>query len=593
MKNRYRSEYCGELNKKHLGREVMLAGWIHRKRDHGGLIFVDLRDHTGICQMVFNPEKYAEPYNIVNGLRVESVISVKGIIVERSPETVNSRLPTGEIEVAVAYVEVESPAEVLPFQIADEDNVGEELRLKYRFLDLRREALHKNIIYRSRIINFIRQHLSAREFTEISTPILTCSSPEGARDYLVPSRVHKGKFYALPQAPQQFKQLLMVAGFHRYFQIAPCFRDEDSRADRSPGEFYQLDLEMSFCTQEDIFCVVENLFTEMTKKLSDKKIMFDPFPRFSYEDAMNRFGTDKPDIRFGLEMKDVTQIFRNSGFNAFQSNTAKGKTVKALVVPGLADNPRAFFDRAEAYAKELGAGGLAYIVMKEGNLKSPILKFLGEEEKKQLVACLKLKDGDVIFFGAGKWEKTCNIMGLMRIYFAKVIDCIPQDVMAFCWVVDFPMYGYNEDLKKIEFSHNPFSMPQGGMDDLLNKNPLDIKAFQYDIICNGVELSSGAIRNHKPEIMYKAFEIAGYKKDEVDRNFGHMIKAFKYGAPPHGGIAPGIDRIIMLFSDSPNIREVIAFPMNQKAQDLMVGAPSEVKDEQLKELGIRIVDEQE
>ncbi|MBN2190896.1 MAG: aspartate--tRNA ligase [Candidatus Aureabacteria bacterium] len=593
MNNKYRSEYCGGLNKKYLGKKVRLAGWIHRKRDHGGLIFVDLRDHTGICQLVFNPEKNKGPYGIVNGLRVESVISVDGDVVERSPETVNPRLATGEIEVSVTGIEVESSAEVLPFQIADEENVGEELRLKFRFLDLRREALHKNIIYRSKIINFIRQHLSSREFTEISTPILTCSSPEGARDYLVPSRIHKGKFYALPQAPQQFKQLLMISGFHRYFQIAPCFRDEDSRADRSPGEFYQLDLEMSFCTQEDVFSVVENLFIEMTEQLSDKQIMFKPFPRFSYEEAMNKFGTDKPDIRFGLEMKDVTQVFRNSEFKAFQNNTSKGKTVKALVVPGLADSPRSFFDKSEAYAKELGAGGLAYITMKDGKLKSPILKFFGEEEKNQLLSTLELKDGDAVFFGAGKWDKTCNIMGLMRTYFAKAVNCIPQNVMAFCWVVDFPMYEYNEDLKKIEFSHNPFSMPQGGMDDLLNKDPLDIKAFQYDIVCNGVELSSGAIRNHKPEIMYKAFEIAGYKRDEVDRNFGHMIKAFKYGAPPHGGIAPGIDRIVMLFSDSPNIREVIAFPMNQKAQDLMVGAPSEVKKEQLKELGIRIEDKEE
>ncbi|MCK5655433.1 MAG: aspartate--tRNA ligase [Candidatus Aureabacteria bacterium] len=589
--NKYRTEYCGKLRKKDFGKEVKLAGWIHRKRDHGSLIFVDLRDHTGICQLVFNPENEIKSYETVEKLRLESVISVSGKVVKRSPEAVNPKIETGEIEVFIKDVEVESSAEVLPFQIADEEPVGEEVRLKYRFLDLRKNQLHKNIIYRSKIISFIRQYLSSIEFTEINTPILTCSSPEGARDYLVPSRIHKGKFYALPQAPQQFKQLLMVAGFHRYFQIAPCFRDEDSRADRSPGEFYQLDLEMSFCTQEEVFEIVDGLFKELTKQLSDKKLMFDSFPRIPYADAMNKYGTDKPDIRYGLEIKDVTSVFVKSGFKAFQKQTGKGKTVKALVIPGLLGKPRSFFDNAEAYAKELGAGGLAYIIKDKGMLKSPILKFLSEGEKENLTQFLSLKDGEVVFFGAGDWERTCEIMGHMRVYFAKATMCIPPNTMAFCWVTDFPMYKYNEELKKIEFSHNPFSMPQGGMKALLEKSPLDIKAFQYDIICNGVELSSGAIRNHRPDIMYKAFEIAGYLKKDVDSSFGHMIRAFEFGAPPHGGIAPGIDRIVMLYSNAPNIREVIAFPMNQRAQDLMVGAPSAVKEEQLKELGIQIVEE--
>ncbi|MFN3386936.1 MAG: aspartate--tRNA ligase [Candidatus Thermochlorobacter sp.] len=583
----YRTHFCGMLRREHISEEVKLAGWIHRKRDHGGLIFVDLRDHTGICQLVFEPE-HAEIFHQIEHLRVESVITVQGKVVPRAEDTINEHLPTGEIEVRASALTVENAAAPMPFPIADEVPTSEELRLKYRFLDLRHEHLHENILYRSKMIFEIRKYLVGLGFNEIQTPILTCSSPEGARDYLVPSRLHPGKFYALPQAPQQFKQLLMVAGFDKYFQIAPCFRDEDARADRSPGEFYQLDMEMSFITQDELFEVLEGLFDHLTKTLSHKRIMQLPFPRIKYFDAMNRYGSDKPDLRNPLAIEDVTDIFVGSSFKVFAQNTGKGKCIKALVLKGKANEPRLFYDKAEDYAKtELGLPGLAYIRYRENEVQSPIYKFLSETEKARLIERLQLHTGDVVFFAAGAWEKTCKAMGAIRNYFGKNYP-LDKDLLAYCWIVDFPMYEYNEEQKKIDFSHNPFSMPQGGLEALLTQDPLEVIAYQYDIVCNGIELSSGAIRNHKPEIMYKAFEIAGYTKEEVDAKFGHMIRAFEHGAPPHGGIAPGIDRIVMLYRDEHNIREVIAFPMNQKAQDLMTGAPSPVSEKQLRELHIKL-----
>jgi aspartyl-tRNA synthetase len=587
--NQYRTHHCGALGKGNVGEQVRLSGWIHRRRDHGGVLFIDLRDHYGLTQLVLHPST-VEVYEKFQRLHTESVISIQGEVLARSEETINPKMITGEIEVVVRLGEVESEAGVTPFQIAADEKVNEDLRLKYRFLDLRREQLHKNIMMRSRVINYIRQHLAAREFNEIQTPILTCSSPEGARDYLVPSRVHPGMFYALPQAPQQFKQLLMVSGFDKYFQIAPCFRDEDARADRSPGEFYQLDMEMSFITQDDLFAELELMFEKMTSALTNKKIVQVPFPRITYTDSMNRYGSDKPDLRYGYEMTEVGDIFEGSGFKAFNGLTAKGKTLKALVIPETANEPRSFFDKAEVHAKEQGALGLGYIIFKEDGPKGPIVKFLSEEQIANLVARCHIKTGDTVFFGAGDWLKTCTIMGRMRQFFASKLLQLPSDVLHFCWIVDFPMFEYNEEEKKIDFSHNPFSMPQGGMDALLNKDPLDIFAFQYDIVCNGIELSSGAIRNHKPEIMYKAFEVAGYGPEVVDQKFGHMINAFKFGAPPHGGIAPGLDRIVMIYCDEPSIREVIAFPMNGKAQDVMMGAPSPVYPQQLRELSIKIVD---
>ncbi|MCS6989301.1 MAG: aspartate--tRNA ligase [Chloroherpetonaceae bacterium] len=584
----YRTHFCGELRKSNVSETVKLAGWVHRKRDHGGLIFIDLRDHTGIAQIVFEPH-LSDIFRQVEHLRVESVICVEGAVIARAEDAINPNLPTGEVEVVVKSLSVESAAEPMPFPIADDVPTSEELRLKYRFLDLRREKLHRNILYRSKIISEIRRYLWELGFNEIQTPILTSSSPEGARDYLVPSRLHPGKFYALPQAPQQFKQLLMVAGFDKYFQIAPCFRDEDARADRSPGEFYQLDMEMSFITQDDLFKVLEGLFEHITTTLSQKRIMQLPFPRIKYLDAMNRYGSDKPDLRNPLVIDDVTAIFKNSSFKVFASNAEAGRCVKALKLKGRANEPRLFFDKAEEFAKkELGLPGLAYIRYKEnGEVQSPIYKFLSDAEKEALINALRIETGDVVFFAAGAWEKTCKAMGAMRNYFAPLFE-LDKDLLAFCWIVDFPMFEYNEEEKKIDFSHNPFSMPQGGLEALLTKNPLEILAYQYDIVCNGIELSSGAIRNHKPEIMYKAFEIAGYSKEEVDKKFGHMIRAFQHGAPPHGGIAPGIDRIVMLYADESNIREVIAFPMNQKAQDLMTGAPSEVTPKQLRELHIKL-----
>ncbi|MBF0243721.1 MAG: aspartate--tRNA ligase [Planctomycetes bacterium] len=589
VENQYRTHTCGELDKESTGSTVRLSGWVDRKRDHGGVVFVDLRDHYGVTQVVFRPDR-AEAFSVIDGVRTESVITVCGEVLPRSADTINPKMKTGEIEVSVVGVELLSSAEVTPFVISGEDKVGEEIRLKYRYLDLRRKKIHDNIAYRSKVSSAIRAHLIERGFNEIQTPILTCSSPEGARDFLVPSRLNPGKFYALPQAPQQFKQLLMVAGFDKYFQIAPCFRDEDSRADRSPGEFYQLDMEMSFITQEDLFRELEMLLEHLVTTLTNKSIKAFPFERLTYEESMNGYGTDKPDLRYGMKMIEVAEIFSEAGFKSFQGLNVKGKALKAMVVEETANEPRSFFDKAEAYAKDLGAAGLGYIIIKEDGPKGPISKFLSEAQIDSLKAACGAKVGDTIFFGGGDWRKTCDLMGMMRRYFAEKKLHLDNSELAFCWIVDFPMYEWSEEEKKIEFSHNPFSMPQGEMEALQSGDPLEIKAFQYDIVCNGIELSSGAIRNHRPEVMYKAFEIAGYTKEAVDREFGHMISAFKFGAPPHGGIAPGLDRLVMIFSDEPSIREVIAFPMNGKAQDLMMNAPSAVTPEQLRELGIRLME---
>jgi aspartyl-tRNA synthetase len=586
LHNRFRSHYCGLLSPKLEHSPVRLAGWVHRKRDHGGLIFIDLRDHTGISQLVIQPEQQAL-FAKAEQLHLESVICIEGMVVRRSYGAVNPRLASGEIEVVVSQITIESNANPLPFPVADDVPTSEELRLKYRFIDLRREKIHENIIFRSRLTAVIRHYLEEKEFIEIQTPILTSSSPEGARDFLVPSRLHPGKFYALPQAPQQFKQLLMVSGFPRYFQIAPCFRDEDARADRSPGEFYQLDMEMAFIEQDDLFTILEGMIEHLTRTMSKKRIVQFPFPRISYKEVMNRFGTDKPDLRIPLEIQDVTPLFVDSGFKVFANNTVAGSCVKALVLKGHGNESRLFYDKAEKRAKELGSGGLAYIQFKEEGPKGPVVKFLSEENLATLKSHLALETGDVVFFGAGKWESTCKIMGGMRSWFGDFFT-LDKDELSFCWIVDFPMFEYNEEAKKIDFSHNPFSMPQGEMEALETMSPLDILAYQYDIVCNGIELSSGAIRNHKPDIMYKAFGIAGYSREEVDQRFGHMIEAFKLGAPPHGGIAPGLDRLVMILCDELNIREVIAFPMNQQAQDLMMSSPSEVTPVQLRELHLKI-----
>jgi aspartyl-tRNA synthetase len=585
----YRSHTCGELRKSHVGERVKLAGWVDRVRDHGRIIFVDLRDHYGIAQIVFDQKSDEKLFAEASKLKPESVVFLHGEVVERSEETVNKNIPTGEIEVRATWLEIDSLVELLPFPINDESvSLPEELRLKYRFLDLRRKILHENIMLRSRIIYEIRTYMYEVGFTEFQTPILTVSSPEGARDYLVPSRLHPGRFYALPQAPQQYKQLIMCAGFDKYFQIAPCFRDEDARADRSPGEFYQLDVEMSFIAQDDLFKVLQGLFEHLTNKISTKKIQQIPFPRITYTDAMNWYGTDKPDIRFDLKAIDVTSLFVDSAFEVFANNTRKGCCIKAIVLENSANEPRGFFDKLDGYARELGSEGLAHLAYKADGLKGRILKFLSEKEVNELKTNLGLKVGDTVFLLAGKWKETCRIAGQLRLHLAQERNLIPKDLLAFCWIVDFPMYEWNEEEHKIEFSHNPFSMPQGGLESLLKKDPLEILAYQYDIVCNGVELSSGAIRNHRPDIMYEAFRIAGYSEEDVEESFGHMLRAFQYGAPPHGGIAPGIDRIVMIYADEPNIREVIMFPMNQKAQELMVGSPAEVSAKQLKELHLKI-----
>ncbi len=582
----FRTQTCGGLRKSDVGQKAKLAGWIHSVRDHGGVIFIDLRDHYGKTQIVVNPKM--DFYQELEKWRVETVVSFTGTVVARTPETVNPKLATGEIELVAEEMEVLGETDQIPFQVAKDEQAPEALRLEYRFLDLRRDELHNNIVLRSKVIQTIREKMWEMGFNEYQTPILTSSSPEGARDYLVPSRVHPGQFYALPQSPQQFKQLLMVAGFDKYFQVAPCFRDEDARADRSPGEFYQLDIEMSFATQEDVFKVCEDLLMAVFNKYSTKKVTQAPFPRIPFREAMEKYGSDKPDLRNPLFMIDLSEFFRNAGFKAFASTVANGGVVKGMRVPGVVGvQPRTFYDKMEAFAKENGAKGLGYIMWtKEGEIKGPIAKFLKPEELVELAKIAEIENGDALFFMCDTRAKANELGGKVRAKFAERLNLIDPDVFNFCWIVDFPFFEKDEETGAIIFSHNPFSMPQGGMDALLNKQPLDILAYQYDIVCNGIELSSGAVRNHMPELMYKAFEMTGYSREVVDSKFGGMIKAFKLGAPPHAGVAPGIDRMVMLLTDSPNIREVIAFPFNQQAQDLMMNAPSEVDMKQLRELRI-------
>ena len=582
----YRTHNCGELRKCDVGKKVRLAGWIHSVRDHGGVIFIDLRDHYGLTQVVIDPEQSF--YQALDRWRVESVVRFDGEVLARSAETVNPKLATGEIEIRATDMEMLGEAEVLPFQVAKDDSAPEAMRLKYRFLDLRKDKLHSNIILRSKVIAEIRRYMTDLGFNEFQTPILTASSPEGARDYLVPSRLHPGKFYALPQAPQQFKQLLMVSGFDRYFQIAPCFRDEDARADRSPGEFYQLDVEMSFVEQDDIFKVIEGLIADVFTKFGKKKFAPPPFPRIPYRESMRRFGSDKPDLRNPLEMIDVSELFRGCEFKAFASTVESGGVVRAIRAPQVAGKPRKFFDDMIKFAQENGAKGMAYIIWTAEGEKSPIVKFLSREIIDGLKAAGGVQEGDALFFLADRESLVQKIGGAVIPELGRQLDLIDQNEFKFCWIVDFPMFERDEETGEIIFSHNPFSMPQGGLEALNTKEPLDILAWQYDIVCNGIELSSGAIRNHVPEIMYRAFEIAGYDRSVVDRKFGGMISAFKLGAPPHGGIAPGVDRMVMLLADEPNIREVIAFPFNQQAEDLMMNAPSEVTLKQLRELHIEV-----
>ena len=585
----YRTHSCGELRESHVGERVKLSGWIHRKRDHGNLLFVDLRDHYGITQIVSDVAD--EAFKRLEGLRVESVITVEGEIVRRAADAVNPNLATGQIEVHADRVEVQSHAQELPLPVFGDQEYPEEIRLRYRYLDLRRERLHNNIILRSKVISSIRRRMIEQDFVEFQTPILTASSPEGARDYLVPSRVHPGKFYALPQAPQMFKQLIMVAGFDRYFQIAPCFRDEDARADRSPGEFYQLDFEMSFVTQDDVFAAIEPVLAGVFEEFANgrKVTPAGQFPRIPYKEAMLKYGSDKPDLRNPILISDVSTHFQGSGFGLFARIVEGGGVVRAIPAPGTAGQSRKFFDDMNDWARSEGHAGLGYITQKNGELGGPIAKNHGEEATRKLVAELGLGPDDGIFFAAGKPDQAARLAGAARTRVAEQLDLIARDRFDFCWIVDFPMFEYDEETKKVDFSHNPFSMPQGGLEALESKDPLDILAFQYDIVCNGVELSSGAIRNHRPDIMYKAFEIAGYSQQDVDTNFSGMINAFKFGAPPHGGSAPGIDRIVMLLADEPNLREVVLFPMNQRAEDLMMGAPGEVTAKQLRELHIRLV----
>ncbi|MFI0737949.1 aspartate--tRNA ligase [Streptomyces sp. NPDC021100] len=580
--HRYRSHTCGELRAADVDTDVRLSGWLHNRRDLGGILFIDLRDHHGLVQLVARP---GTPANEALGrLTKETVVRIDGRVMSRGAENVNPDLPTGEIEVEVTEVEVLGAAEPLPFTINTEDGVNEERRLEYRFLDLRRERMHRNIMLRGAVIRAIREKMTAQGFNELATPILSATSPEGARDFLVPSRLHAGKFYALPQAPQQFKQLLMIAGFDRYFQIAPCFRDEDARADRSPGEFYQLDMEMSFVEQEDVFQVIEKVMTELFEEFGNGRHVTSPFPRIPFREAMLKYGSDKPDLRAKLELVDISDVFAGSEFKAFA-----GKHVRALAVPSVQDQPRKFFDGLGEFAVEQGAKGLAWVrVGEDGTLSGPIAKFLTEENVKVLTERLGLAAGHAVFFGAGEFDEVSKIMGAVRVEAAKRAGQFEENVFRFCWIVDFPMFEKDEETGKIEFSHNPFSMPQGGLEALETMDPLDILAWQYDIVCNGVELSSGAIRNHEPEVMYKAFGIAGYSQEEVEREFGGMLRAFKFGAPPHGGIAPGVDRIVMLLADEPNIRETIAFPLNGNAQDLLMGAPSEVDDSRLKELHLSL-----
>ncbi len=584
---KYRTHLCSDLSIKNLNQDVILSGWVDTIRDHGNLLFIDLRDNYGITQCVVDAQH--EHFNELSQINNESVIKIFGKVLNRSDETINKNIKTGHIEIKIEKYELLSKSETLPLPVNSDIEYGEEIRLKYRFLDLRRNKLHSNILLRNKIISDIRKKMNERGFIEFQTPILTSSSPEGARDYIVPSRIHNGKFYALPQAPQQFKQLLMIAGFDKYFQIAPCFRDEDSRADRSPGEFYQLDFEMSFVNQEDVFNAIEPVLYEVfNENKKSNKIIVSPFPfkRIPYLESLEKYGTDKPDLRNPLIISDYTNTFKGSNFKIFSQQIEKGCVVKGIIVQNTADKPRSFFDKLNNWAREEGAAGLGYISLIDNNFKGPIAKNLSEEQLKSL----KLNNNDSIFFVCDNLKDSQIFSGKVRDKICNDLNLLNKNVFEFCWIVDFPMFETDEKTNKIQFSHNPFSMPQGEMESLENKDPLEIKAYQYDIVCNGVELSSGAIRNHKPEIMYKAFEIAGYSKKDLEDKFSGMLNALKFGAPPHGGSAPGIDRMVMLLADEPNIREVIAFPMNQQAMDLMMDAPASIDKERLEELGIKLID---
>ena len=589
--NKYRSHNCNEISKKDVGNKIHLSGWINKKRDHGNLLFIDLRDNYGITQCIIDKEN--SNFNVLEKIQLETVIKIVGKVVDRSNETINKDINTGEVEIVIENFTILGKCNELPMPVFTDQEYAEEIRLKYRFLDLRRKKIHENIILRSKVISFIRNEMEKLGFLEFQTPILTSSSPEGARDFLVPSRLNPGKFYALPQAPQQFKQLIMVSGFDKYFQIAPCFRDEDARADRSPGEFYQLDIEMSFVEQEDVFKIVEMLLVNTFKKFSNKKLMFDDFPRISYSDALLKYGTDKPDLRNPLLINDITEIFSREdvSFEIFKKLVKSGSKVRCIVTKNTKEKPRSFFDNIDKWAKDQGASGLAYFTIEKNNeisAKGPIGKFFTKEALEEIMEKTKAEEGDSIFLACGKQKELERITSLARDKIARDLKLIDENVFAFCWVVDYPMFERDEQTQKIGFSHNPFSMPQGDMDKIDFKKPLDILAYQYDIVCNGIELSSGAIRNHVPELMYKLFSIAGYEKKQVDDKFSGMINALSYGAPPHGGIAPGIDRIVMLLADEKNIREVTMFPMNQNAQDLMMNAPSDVSEKQLKELNLSL-----
>ena len=589
--NKYRSHTCNELRKNNVGKSIVISGWINKKRDHGNLLFIDLRDNYGITQCIIDQEN--KNFKELEKIQLETVIKVEGRVVNRSKETINKDIETGEIEISIENFTVLGTCKELPMPVFTDQEYAEEIRLKYRYLDLRRKKIHENIILRSKVISFIRSEMNAIGFLEFQTPILTSSSPEGARDFLVPSRLNPGKFYALPQAPQQFKQLIMVSGFDKYFQIAPCFRDEDARADRSPGEFYQLDLEMSFVEQEDVFKVVEELLINTFKKFSNKKLISEKFPRISYADALAKYGSDKPDLRNPLIINDITEVFLRDdvSFEIFKKLVKSGSQVRCIVTKKTKDKPRSFFDNIDKWAKAEGSSGLAYFTLEKNNeisAKGPVGKFFSKESLEEIMQKTGAKIGDSIFLACNNQKELERVTSLAREKIANDLDLIDNDSFAFCWIVDYPMFERDEQTNKIKFSHNPFSMPQGDLDKINFEKPLDILAFQYDIVCNGIELSSGAIRNHIPELMYKLFSIAGYDKKQVDEKFSGMINALSYGAPPHGGIAPGIDRIVMLLANEKNIREVTMFPMNQNAQDLMMNAPSNVNESQLKELNLSL-----